>query len=299
MVQPNAAAANVLGVLGAVFWSIQLIPQIIVNYRRHHAKGLQSSMMLLWAAAGVPLGAYNIASELNIALRVQPQILAFLSLLTFTQVKYYKKARGARYPPHTTPSLTSSFLQHWSIKHCALVLSIACAIMGGIQAGLIFALYAAEDAHLEWPYILMAVLAAVLLCLGVGRHYVDVWQHHEVRGVSLLFVGIDAAGDLTSLLSVFFEEEVDYVATAAYAAELALWTGILSLAAYYHFRPSKRSIAAAAREAEQARAEEQRVGSRGEVPVEGEEIVMEPLSRTATSHSSAVSVFQRRVVDAR
>lgn len=37
--------ANVLGTLGAVFWSIQLIPQIAVNYRRHNATGLQPSMV--------------------------------------------------------------------------------------------------------------------------------------------------------------------------------------------------------------------------------------------------------------
>jgi hypothetical protein len=38
-------AANVLGTLGAVFWSVQLIPQIVVNYRRHNAIGLQPSMV--------------------------------------------------------------------------------------------------------------------------------------------------------------------------------------------------------------------------------------------------------------
>jgi uncharacterized protein with PQ loop repeat len=38
-------AANVLGTLGAVFWSVQLIPQIVVNYRRHNATGLQPSMV--------------------------------------------------------------------------------------------------------------------------------------------------------------------------------------------------------------------------------------------------------------
>lgn len=48
----------------------------------------------------------------------------------------------------------------------------------------------------------MAALSALLLALGVGRHYVDVWQHRDVRGVSFMFVSIDAMGDLTSLLSL-------------------------------------------------------------------------------------------------
>ena len=46
-------------------------------------------MMLLWAVAGVPLGVYNIVENFNVALRIQPQILTFLSLLTWMQCKYY------------------------------------------------------------------------------------------------------------------------------------------------------------------------------------------------------------------
>lgn len=47
----------------------------------------------------------------------------------------------------------------------------------------------------------MAVLAAIGLGLGVGRHYVDIWQHKHVRGISWGFVLLDAGGDLTSLVS--------------------------------------------------------------------------------------------------
>src|SRR5271156_305104 len=82
-------AANVLGTLGAVCWSVQLIPQIVINYRRHDTTGLQPTMMLLWACAGVPLGIYNIVQNFNIALRIQPQILTTLSLITWAQCKYY------------------------------------------------------------------------------------------------------------------------------------------------------------------------------------------------------------------
>jgi hypothetical protein len=103
-------AANVLGTLGAVCWSVQvsytspyqyphvcssymyqLIPQIIINYRRHNATGLQPTMMMLWAWAGVPLAVYNIAEGFNIALRIQPQILTLLSLVTWIQCFYYER----------------------------------------------------------------------------------------------------------------------------------------------------------------------------------------------------------------
>jgi len=48
-------------------------------------------MMLLWATAGVPLGVYNIVEEFNIALRIQPQILTTLSLVTWAQCLHYGK----------------------------------------------------------------------------------------------------------------------------------------------------------------------------------------------------------------
>lgn len=48
-------------------------------------------MMLLWSFAGIPLGVYTIAQNLNIALQIQPQLLTALSLITWGQCLYYKK----------------------------------------------------------------------------------------------------------------------------------------------------------------------------------------------------------------
>lgn len=48
----------------------------------------------------------------------------------------------------------------------------------------------------------MAVLSALGLALGVSRHYYDIYEHRTVRGISWAFVGLDAAGDLTSLLAI-------------------------------------------------------------------------------------------------
>ena len=55
-------------------------------------------MMFLWACAGIPLGVYNIVENFNLALQIQPQILTFLSLITFAQCLYYEKVP----PPPTT-----------------------------------------------------------------------------------------------------------------------------------------------------------------------------------------------------
>jgi hypothetical protein len=57
-----------------------------------------------------------------------------------------------------------------------------------------------EGSH--WPVTLMGVVSTVLLSAGVLRHYYDIYIHRTVRGISFIFVGIDAAGDVFSLVSI-------------------------------------------------------------------------------------------------
>ncbi|MCJ1236899.1 hypothetical protein MMC14_004882 [Varicellaria rhodocarpa] len=108
--------------------------------------------MLLWSCAGVPLGIYNISEKLNVALRVQPQILSVLSLITLGQCVYYEKTPISR--------------------------------------------------DVAWPTTLTASLSAGFLAAGVLRHYWDIYIFRTVRGISFIFVALDAAGDLFSLLSL-------------------------------------------------------------------------------------------------
>ena len=195
----------------------QLIPQIVINCRRYDTTGLQPTMMLLWACAGVPLGVYNIVENFNVALRIQPQMLTLLSLITWAQCKYYGKK--------------------WSLfKACTVAMPIA-ALMGGLQCGLIFGLRKAERDAREWPMTLMALLSACLLCAGVLRHYWDIYKTRTVRGISFIFVGIDAGGDLTSLISVFFQPSLDILGMVIYGSELVLWLGVFACGGYYNLRP--------------------------------------------------------------
>jgi hypothetical protein len=85
--------------------------------------------------------------------------------------------------------------------------------------------------------ILMAVLAAALLAAGVLRHYWDIWMHRTVRGISFVFVGIDAAGDLFSLVSVFFQPTLDILGMVIYGTELVLWLGVFVCGGYYNLLP--------------------------------------------------------------
>lgn len=74
--------------------------------------------------------------------------------------------------------------------------------MAGVEGALIVSLRIAEDRGVVWPTKMMAILSAGLLGAGVLRHYWDIYRHRTVRGISFFFVGIDAAGDLFSIVSV-------------------------------------------------------------------------------------------------
>jgi hypothetical protein len=109
--------------------------------------------------------------------------------------------------------------------------------MGATQAGLIVGVNAANERNFKWPAIVMAVASAILLAAGVLRHYVDVYMHRTVRGISFIFVGIDALGDVFSLTSVIFQPKLDALGMAIYGTELVLWIGIFLCGAYYNLFP--------------------------------------------------------------
>jgi hypothetical protein len=106
--------------------------------------------------------------------------------------------------------------------------------MAAIQAGLILGVGHAKERDIKWPSILMAVASASLLAAGVLRHYLDVYIHRTVRGISFIFVGIDALGDVFSLVSVLFQPTLDVLGMVIYGTELMLWIGVFMCGAYYN-----------------------------------------------------------------
>jgi hypothetical protein len=80
-------------------------------------------------------------------------------------------------------------------------------------------------------------LAAVFLACGVLAHYWDIYTHRTVRGISFTFCFLDALGDLTSLISVFFQPRLDVLGIVIYGVELTLWLGIFACGGYYNLRP--------------------------------------------------------------
>lgn len=113
-------AATVLGTIGTILWCIQLVPQIWTNWRTKSTEGLPGTMMFLWAACGVPFGAYSVIQNFNVPIQVQPQCFMGLCLVSWAQVLVYGREWRA-----------------WTATLMGVAAAAACA---GIEAALIMTL---------------------------------------------------------------------------------------------------------------------------------------------------------------
>ena len=96
-----------------------------------------------------------------------------------------------------------------------------------------------------------------------------------MRGISFIFVFIDALGDLTSLISVVFEPKLEVLGIVIYASELILWSGVMACGGYYNLRPWI-----------EAKLAKRRSSREGGVTIQHMETAAEDLERRDSSSSS-------------
>ncbi|GAC94690.1 hypothetical protein PHSY_002263 [Pseudozyma hubeiensis SY62] len=85
----NAVAENVLGTIGTVLWSFQLVPQIIKSYRAKDTDGLSAYLLLIWVAGSIPQGTYLVVQNINIPLIIQPQLFSTFAIIAMAQCWRY------------------------------------------------------------------------------------------------------------------------------------------------------------------------------------------------------------------
>ncbi|PBK72543.1 PQ-loop-domain-containing protein [Armillaria solidipes] len=198
----NSAAENALGTLGAVCWTIQLLPQIWKTWREKSTEGLSPWLVLIWGLTSIFLGVYAIVQRLSIALIVQPQLFGTLSLISWGQCQYYDN--------------------HWSIKRSVLaVVSIVC-LIGGLQAGMVFAVRPSYEHGNHRGVDFFGVFASVMLSAGLLPQFYEIYKHKEVIGISKLFMLVDLLGGVFSLLSLVFRDTFDVLAGVAYSLVVVL-----------------------------------------------------------------------------
>lgn len=110
-------------------------------------------------------------------------------------------------------------------------------VLAGIETALILLLRFALTHSITWPLTLIGVLAGVLLIAGVSCELFCIHRTQSVRGVSFLFCGIDALGDVTSAISVMLQRPRDYVALGVYVGEYVAWCAVFACGVWFGLVP--------------------------------------------------------------
>ncbi|KAI0741616.1 PQ-loop-domain-containing protein [Daedaleopsis nitida] len=198
----NFVAENVIGTIGTICWTIQLIPQIWKSWRTKSTVGLSEYLMLLWGVSGTFFGVYAIVQNLNIPLIVQPQLLSLLSYISWAQCLYYGRK--------------------WSLLTSTLCCAMIVLVSGGFEAGMVFAVEPAFDHGNFRPVQFFGIMSTVLLSIALIPQYYEIYKYKEVIGISIVFMLIDAAGGVFSDLSLAFKDTFDVVAGITYSLVVIL-----------------------------------------------------------------------------
>ncbi|KAL5513222.1 hypothetical protein ACEPAH_3620 [Sanghuangporus vaninii] len=216
----NHVAEQVFGIAGTVCWTGQIIPQIWKSWREKSTEGLSPWLMLIWGISAVFLGVFVIVQDLNIPLLVQPQVFGFLSMLSWCQCLYY----GYRFP----------------LRKVAPIFLLIIALLGGFEAGMVFAIRPAVDNGNQRPVTFFGIMTSILLAAGLLPQYWEIIRFREVKGISLPFITIDTLGGVFSLLSLVFREKFDVLGGVAYSLVVVLDGIVIILALILNPRAERR-----------------------------------------------------------
>lgn len=216
-------AANVLGTIGTVLWCIQLIPQIVHNYRKKNCEGLPPLMMFLWAVSGIPFAIYFVVQHSNIPVQVQPHVFTFFALVTLWQTLVY--------PPRA-----------YSWVKVSLAMAVLVAVLAGIEAGCIVPFEPLYERGITWPTLLVGIIAAVLLAAGLLPPYFELWKRGgQVVGINFIFLTIDTLGAVFSLFSLVAQKgSLDVLGCVLYIIVAVLELGIFASHSIWLLRTRKQ-----------------------------------------------------------
>ncbi|CAB4253049.1 similar to Saccharomyces cerevisiae YDR090C Putative protein of unknown function [Maudiozyma barnettii] len=180
----NSGIVTGLATVGTILWCVQLIPQIISNYRKKDCTGLPPLMMFLWVVSGIPFGIYFCIMNTEIIFQIQPHLFMFFCSISFFQTIYY--------PPVKLPK--------WKILAIAgslLVVDLA------TELGFILWLKPVYKNGTHWPALIFGILASILLAIGLLPPYFELAKRKgRVVGINFIFLTLDSMGAYFSIASV-------------------------------------------------------------------------------------------------
>ncbi|KAI5479325.1 hypothetical protein MNV49_003843 [Pseudohyphozyma bogoriensis] len=188
----NDVAKNVLGTIGAILWSTQMVPQIF--------------------SGSVFLGAYAVIQNLAVPLLIQPQLFCFFTVLAWAQCLYYDQGKSKRV----------------SIASPIAVYVFA----GGIEVGLVLGTRTLSKHAQDKAILCYGLLSAISIIAGLIPQYLEIMRLRAVIGISLIFLAVDMTGAVLSTLALAVSSgSFDILAAVSYCLAFGLELGVLILAA--------------------------------------------------------------------
>jgi uncharacterized protein with PQ loop repeat len=202
--------SNGLATIGTVCWCIQLIPQIIHNYRVKNTEGFPELMALLWCLCAPFFAVYMITTDASIPLMLQPHLFGVFCLIVYIQKMYY--------PPVSRP-LRQIITRAGLFLLFEIALEVGCIIP-------LRRMYL--DGTKKWPPLIFGIIAAIILAVGLIPPYFELWKRQgRVVGINFMFLLLDLSGAVFSLASVAVESDnMDIMGLVLYIVCAALETGI-------------------------------------------------------------------------
>ncbi|KAI1330241.1 PQ loop repeat protein-like protein [Xylariaceae sp. FL0255] len=198
--------ANILGLIGTVFWTIQLVPQLYHCWKSKSTEGLPSAMVLLWGLSALPFGTYAITQNFNIPLWIQPQFFGLFCISSWGQTRYYSSKWPARK----------------AVLACTCILL---AIAGG-QVLLVLVLRGPYAQGKPWASGLLTfigIIASIMVIVGYIEIPAELLKcRGRIVGISLLFLSIDWLGAFFSLMSLIAQDSFDITFGILYALVVAI-----------------------------------------------------------------------------
>lgn len=121
------------------------------------------------------------------------------------------------------------------------------AILGGFEAGMVFALKSGnrDSAADQRALRMFGILSSIIISSALFPQYYEIWKHGEVIGISVTFMAVDLLGGVFSDLSLIFKADFDIVAAITYTLVVVLDAIVIILAVILNPRANRRRKRAA------------------------------------------------------
>ncbi|EUC48348.1 hypothetical protein COCMIDRAFT_34222 [Bipolaris oryzae ATCC 44560] len=158
-------------------------------------------------------GRYNF----NFALKFQPQAFASLTLISWGQTLYYHNK--------------------WRVWTATIATIALAASFGLMELILILTLRGPYSRGVEWPMMLMAILATIIQVAGLIPPFFELAKRNgRVIGIDFWFLTIDYAGAFFSLMALVAQQWFDALGGSLYISCMLLETGIFASQAIWLWR---------------------------------------------------------------